>query len=139
VCSEVKAGRYTVLEKHHPYLLPICVVHSGIEGNELKFGTVWLQLFLQTAIKHAHIVVGHVGGHCCPPIDPVVYLVINLVVPVALYPDMQLKLRIYQAKQSRCDYLDNDELQDCSLTACDKEFGFTPVGELVRFLEVVTG
>lgn len=137
MCSEVKTGRYAVLEEHHPHFLPVCVVHGGVEGNELQFGTVWLQLFFEAAIKHTHVVVGHVGGHCHPPIDPVIHMVVNFVVPVALYPDMQLELGIDQAQQGRGDYFDNDELQDCPLAACDKELSLAPARQLVGLLEVV--
>lgn len=62
-----------------------------------------------------------------------------MVVPVVLRTVSQLVIRIYYDKEYTEDYLDNDVLQDSSLAPVGEEFGLPPIGNLVRFLEIVAG
>ena len=58
--SEVEARGYAILKKHHPNFLPVGVVHSGVEGDELEIGPKGLQFLMERGVKHAHVVISHV-------------------------------------------------------------------------------
>jgi hypothetical protein len=100
VGTEVEAGGDPVLEEHHPHLLPVGVVHGGVEGHELEIGPVGPQPLVDGIVEHAHVVVCDVGGKSSDPVDIGIHLVVDLVVPVRLHPDPQLELRVDQTKQN---------------------------------------
>lgn len=137
VRSEVEACGNLVLEEHHPNFLPVGVVHGGVEGDELEIGFVWVQFFVDGVVEHAHVVVGDVGREGSDPVDVVVNLVVDLVVPISLHANMQLKLRIDQAQQHRCGDLQQDKLQNGSFAPRHEKLGLSPARQLVRFLKVV--
>lgn len=93
----VEAGHQSVLEEDHPHLLPVGVVHGGVEGDELEVGLEGQQLPVHAAVEHGHVVVGEVGGDRRDPVDCCVEPVVDDVVPGGLGVDVQLVLGVYDA------------------------------------------
>lgn len=60
VGSEVEAGGYAILEKHHPNFLPVCVVHGGVKGDKLEIRLKGLQFLVKAGVEHTHVVISHV-------------------------------------------------------------------------------
>lgn len=127
----VEAGHQPILKEDHPHLLPVGVVHGGVEGDELE---VWLkgqQLPVHTAVKHGHVIVGEVRGDGRDPVNPRIQLVVDKVVPRGLGVDVQLVLGVDDAHQDRGSDLNEDELQQGLLTPHYEVVGLVPVRELV--------
>jgi hypothetical protein len=91
----VEAGHEPILEEDHPDLLPVGVVHGGVEGHELEVGLEWSEGVLQGVIEHGHVVVGDVGGNSRNPVDPGVQSIVQLVVPVLLLSVSKLVVGVY--------------------------------------------